>query len=115
MKSKDHLAYVPHNGTVACYHCGDSYQVTPCSLGMAVVVIKQFTKEHTSCKPREAGETLRLANVAKWEKLPKDQQNTMGVLGPSPVADTLGEKLAHAMVMDEMAKHPPAGTTLEPR
>ena len=58
----DHIRFIPHSGRACCYHCGDFYQVTPSSLKMACVILKQYEREHRRCKLTERGSDLEAAN-----------------------------------------------------
>ena len=101
--SNDHINYVPHSGKAVCYHCGDSYQVTPASLGMVVVILKQYGKEHKRCKKSQRGDDLLAANIAAYEKLDESKKNTIGVIS-YPEPQNLGEKIAQHLLMEEMSK-----------
>lgn len=105
-KSKDHLdhiRYIPHKGTAACYNCGEEYQVTPCSFGMAAAVLKHFNKEHKKCKPSKEGSELLALNAAAFEALPEDKRNIVAYM-TYPKPKNLGEKMMQALMMEELAK-----------
>lgn len=99
----EHIRYIPHTGNVCCYHCGDSYQATPCSMGMMIAIMKQYTKDHRRCKETETGKRLYEANVQAFEKLPDNRKDHFATLS-YPKPKNLGEKIAQHMMMEEMSK-----------
>lgn len=99
-KKTKHLCYEPNSGTANCYHCGDWYQVTPCSLRMVGVILKQFEREHRVCKKQPGGEA-RLAQVIKDNE--GKPMTGFGRLTLRPGA-TLGEKIAHNLEMQYISK-----------
>lgn len=104
MSKLDHIKFVPWiGGQVCCYHCGGSYQVFPATAGMAAVVLKQFGKEHKKCKQNQRGKDLLATNIGLYEKMDPKKRNVFGVITPPP-NQTLGEKIVHALTMEEMAR-----------
>lgn len=99
-KKTEHICYEPHAGKANCYHCGESYQITPCSMPMITVILKQFGKEHKKCKEQEAGKAL-LAKVIKDNE--GKANDSLGILKLKPNA-TLGEKIAHNLEMQMISK-----------
>lgn len=98
----DHVRYEPLSGRANCYHCGDSYQVTPCSLNMAPKILTQFIREHRRCELSEEGTKLRGKVTAYVADTLAKHPSFAGGLARLSIGDdaSLGAKIAFSLEMD---------------